>query len=164
MEHTYKPTKILSKSELSHKIAAIKRSKIDEMIHQAAISSLHHAKDSGDITFMTKLFEVMPKSSRRMGLKKWAMDNAPLTFDADKQTFGLKKKRSDGDWNLREADEKPFWKHSVEGALPQEVKVEDVEKYLDRLINGGTEKKPATAEVIELARYLKEKVKETKVA
>jgi len=91
MEHTYKPTKILSKSELSHKIAAIKRSKIDEMIHQAAISSLHHAKDSGDITFMTKLFEVMPKSSRRMGLKKWAMDNAPLTFDADKQTFGLKK-------------------------------------------------------------------------
>lgn len=67
---------IMSKaSEIEKAIVSIRRrgQKLDIDIQSCALSCLHHIEAHKDITLLCKLYDAMPKSSRRNALIEWAV-------------------------------------------------------------------------------------------
>lgn len=122
------------KRDIQKRITSIRNrgAKIDRDIHETAVLTIEHARDHGDITLATKLVNAMPKSSRRKALIAWYGAFAPVTFQSKNEAFKLKKKRSQEDFLVDEANETPFWDYTKE-RNPQPY---TAEKAINAFING----------------------------
>ena len=108
---------IHEKRKLAASITGIaKRGKaLDEDIHQCAVSALHHAAEHGDLTFLRRIVDAMPKSSRRLALIHWATNHAPVKYQKkDGQFKVIKSKNQAENWLVNTAMETPFWDFSKE--------------------------------------------------
>lgn len=105
--------------------------KMDRDIHETAVLCLVHAREYDDITLLSKLTAAMPKSTRRKALIAWANAHAPVNFQTKTEQFKLKKKRSQSDWHVDEADAVPFWEFTKEKAPAQY----DLNKAINGFVN-----------------------------
>lgn len=122
------------KRDIQKRITSIRNrgAKMDRDIHETAVLCLYHARDAGqgDITLLSKLAAAMPRSSRRKALIAWAVAHAPVTFSEKEDQFRMKKKRTEADWYIEEADAVPFWDYTKEKKPAQY----DLSKAVDGLV------------------------------
>ena len=149
-------TLITNAAELRQRIRDIYHAgrKIDGDIHVAATSCMFHAGEHGDVTLFERLLDAMPKSSRRVALITWGEMYFPITVNRKTGKTKLKPKRTAEDWQHDVAQAVPFWEASKEEAKPVEQKVETIRNYLERLAQGGSEKKPATEDAMRVSKEL----------
>lgn len=98
---------------------------MDERIHSVGVSIAHHAEQHGDWTEFQRLYDVMPKSSRRKALVTWIIDHTPLKFD-DKAGLFVKAKTNKKPYDFEAMNQTPFWEYTKEV-----VQSLDVDKLLD---------------------------------
>jgi hypothetical protein len=90
--------------------------KLDDAIHQAAVSALWHACTFGDATFVERLGNALPRGARLKGFALWVRDFAPINITIKDGNFkAINKKGWKADeFLLAKAAAEPYWSHSPE--------------------------------------------------
>jgi hypothetical protein len=111
------------KTRLSAAIASIKRrgNNLDRDIWAAAVGSIGHAQEHGDLSLFSSLLSAMPKGSRVQTLIQWAQHGAPLNvaFNKDKNAYKVSVDRKSesftesdrSDWDLGSLAETPWYEY-----------------------------------------------------
>lgn len=111
-------TYITDTKKLDKAIASIGTAgaKLDTAIHTVAMSCLYHASVHGDVEKTVALVKAMPKSSRVKGLIAWIECFTPVRIKlGDNSVSGrLEKGWKAEDFELSNADAKPFWSWKAE--------------------------------------------------
>jgi len=100
--------------------------KLDADIQITGLSCLNHNQEHGDVTLLCKLFNAMPKGSRRNALADWALKFGKVVLNEDKSTakelpFLFKKT---GSTDLSAASETPWYDCKPEKELLEEFNFE----------------------------------------
>jgi hypothetical protein len=95
--------------------------RLDDDIQTCGLSVLAHIEKCGDITLFVRLFEAMPKGSRRNALVEWATQCGKLSVNLDetkkdKPFLYAKDKTTD----IVKAMEKPWFECKPEKAIEEE--------------------------------------------
>jgi len=79
---------ITTATEINKAIDSVQRrgKKLDDDIQLTALSCLNHIEQHGDVTLICRLFNVMPKGSRRNALAQWALAFGKVQLNDDKDT------------------------------------------------------------------------------
>lgn len=129
-------------AELNKAIASIQNrgAKLDQSIHEAAVSVLVHAKAHGDTTLADKLVHAMPKGGRKLALVEFLLAFGPvskLDTVADKeriQAGGVFKLDKEKELRQAEAEAMPWTEFrkepSVQEAFDAQAAVASVLKRL----------------------------------
>lgn len=131
-------TAILSKADTDKLITSIKGrgAKLDNDIHQAALSALAHHADHGDVTLINRLIVAMPKSARTNALVAWALAFQPLLMKnptKDATAPLAHNKAGEGEaFTVAKADETPFWEFKAR----EGVSVFSFDSYITSLTKG----------------------------
>lgn len=96
--------------------------KLDQDIQDCGLSILSHIDKCGDVTVFWKLYEAMPRGSRRNALVDWACSFGKLAVNLDDATkkdkpFVYSKDKAT---NIEGAVEKPWFEFKPEKALDEE--------------------------------------------
>ena|SRR5690625_4561164 len=108
--------------------------KLDEDIQLAGLSCLNHIDQHGDVTVLCRLFNAMPRGSRRNALAAWAAAHGKVQVNVDSKTNKEKPflfDRTRGT-QLEAAAESPWWDFKPERPLEEEF---DFEAALAALFN-----------------------------
>lgn len=111
-----KVTLITEAAKLTAALDTIKTSgaKLEQLVHTAAVSSMHHADQHGDIGFMTRLIDVLPGFARRNALIAWAIAFGKFKPSEDGKSVEYDKF---GKTDLSAAEKTPFWEFKPEPAF-----------------------------------------------
>lgn len=85
----------------------------DKDVHIAAVSTLMHADQHGDITLAQKLVDALPASQRKNALRDWFLAFGKFGYDQQNKTFTY---NGEATTKTQEAMEKPFWAFKPEPA------------------------------------------------
>lgn len=97
-----------SLANINKMIGNIKRSKINQMIHECAMAIIRHAVEYGDHSKMVELKKALPSSIRISDFNTWVVYHTPLNWDIKEGKY-KKVKSKDRTWKVEEADATPFW-------------------------------------------------------
>jgi hypothetical protein len=128
-------TKILDAAGTNKLILSIKTraGKLQNDVHQAAVSSLAHAVNHGDVTLLNRLLMALPASARRNALAAWAIKFGPFIANTDKTTKSeaplMHMKRDDSD--IQGAIAQPYWELKASEDGDKEL---DIVKSFDSLL------------------------------
>lgn len=131
-------TAILSKADTDKLITSIKGrgAKLDNDIHQAALSSLDHHAKHGDVTLINRLIGTMPKSARTNALVAWALAMQPLLMKnpaKDAANPLVHNKSGEGEaFTVAKAIETPFWEFKAK----EGVSVFSFDSYITSMTKG----------------------------
>jgi hypothetical protein len=128
---------MLNLKQIKHNITLINRAGqvMDERIHLTGVSILSHAKEHGDWSQMQRLYEALPKSSRRKAFEKWVCAFSPLKFD-DKLGKFMKPKKTKVEYDVEGADATPFWDYTKEVAQSLDLdKLLNLETLIEQAVN-----------------------------
>lgn len=129
---------------LSKAITAIGKlgAKLDESIHAAAVSTLYHAEQHGDVTMAARLVLAMPQSSRRKALILWLQAFGPLKVqngeDGKFAGFTISKGKKARPFDVDGAMATPFWDFTKE-RNPAEFTIEALVSYVQRKLKNAVE-------------------------
>lgn len=128
---------------------ATRGKKLDKDIHQAAVSSLVHAAQHGDITVAVRLTEALPKSGRKNALIAWLTSFGPFALgEGNKLVY---KKLEDGQLNVQAASAEPFWEFAPEPAyVPFDLKAQ-IEKLIGKAEKAAADPEHAAENAVDLA-------------
>ena len=117
---------MLNIKEINKNITLIKTAgkKLDDRVQNTLVSIFNHAEIHGDWTAIQRLYDVLPKVSRRKAFVRYTIDHSPLNFD-DKLSLFAKSKNKARSWEVEKASKVAFWDYTVEI-----VKAVDVDKML----------------------------------
>lgn len=81
-------TKLQGADAINKEIASIKAAgaKFDKRVQECAIACLEHMDKHGDHTLLVRLYQALPKGSRRGSMATWIMRYSRLTANDDKAT------------------------------------------------------------------------------
>lgn len=150
--------KILDATATNKAIVSIKTraAKLQTEVHQAAVSSLNHAINHGDVTLMNRLLLALPASARRNALAAWAVKFGPFIANTDKSTKGdsplAYAKREDHD--LQGAIAMPYWELKASEDGEKELDIAKAYGSLMTRIKNLHDAAPAGAEKDKLAAML----------
>ena len=110
-------TVTMTPAQLTRAITAIGNSgaKLDEQIHTVAIQAMLHARDTGDVRPLTRLFYAIPKSGRALTFKTWVCDFMPAVWVKEeakgtlREHFRLKANHEPDQFKIVEAARTPYW-------------------------------------------------------
>lgn len=149
---------ILSQSAVSELIAGIKTRAhtLQSEIHQAAVSTLDHAREHGDYRGALGLVNALPNGQRVQGLIEWFREfsSGKLVFKKGNDgafTCELKKDRKDADFLIEAAMDTDFGTLTRE-AKPRTVTVEALIKMIEQKANNTELNTDGTAKVSPEAR------------
>lgn len=115
-------------ANIINKIAGLKKSAstFRTNVQEIGLLALAHAKDHGDASLLSRLFDAVGAGSNRSSLKAWLFNAAPLSekdakgakdafsVNGKDKVFGLKKDRSEDDWNMDYANATNWWEAKSE--------------------------------------------------
>jgi len=124
-----KTTILQDKSKFNALLDTIKSSgaKLEQQVHQAAVSALYHADQHGDVTGMQRLIDVLPGFARRNALIAWAIAFGKFAPSEDGKSVDFAKH---GKTDLEKAEATPFWEFKPEPAF----KPFDLQAELSKLV------------------------------
>lgn len=157
---------ILNRDECKRAIAGIRRvaGKVQERIHQVAVSTLAHIRDHGDTTLATSLLDALPNGQRREALAFWygRFSNGKAAMRLDKQSGSwickLAKDRSPEDFDVEGAAKITFADLTKEKKPGQTFTAEQLVKWLRSKANDDSVYEDGTPKVEEAARDLAAKI------
>lgn len=165
---------LFDKETCTRNIARIRKAgaKIQELIHQTAVSTLAHVRDHGDYTLALSLMEALPNGQRVKALAYWfrhfSNEAMILNLGSEGWTCKLAKKRTAEQFDIEAAMQTTFADLTAEKD-PSTMGVKEVVAFLKRKANDdakfrGTEKPRVSSQARELLAYLyvqaQEKAKE----
>ena len=129
---------IRNKEETLKAIGSIqgRANKLQEDIHQAAVSCIDHLNKHGDTSLINRLVLAMPKSQRKNALIKWAIAFGKLAMNDDKAThkeMPLVYDKAKPVLELELAIAKPYWEFVAEEGEAV-FKLDTVTKYVHNII------------------------------
>ena len=116
---------ILSKDALNARINWIKSrsSRIDEAIHQAAVSALHYLNtpEIQDVGYAQRLVDALGKAHRRETLKAWFMHYGKCQLKDNQLVFLKRRDITPENFKkfIEDAEDKPFWTKQEKDATKQ---------------------------------------------
>lgn len=148
----------MSKVEIEKNIASIGRrgALLDKDIQATGLAVLAHIEDHREVSLFKKLFDAMPKGSRRNALVAWAVGYGQVAVNMDKATKAAqpflfnKEKKAD----LKAASEKAWFDFKKEKepaeAFSFETELEAFQKKVKAWVKAGkiSEQDPAVAAII----------------
>ena len=149
----------ISQSDISKAIGSILRrgKNLDRDIWQTAVNAVAHAQQHGDCSLLGRLYQAMPKGSRRQTLAAWV--SAATNIEINNQGKARLNKDDDRfpspeDWNMEYLLSVAWYDHKTE-QKETEFGLDDLRKYLTRLESAkNTNRKKYSAEVKEMAKLL----------
>lgn len=132
-------TEANSLKAINNKISNIAKNagKLNDLIHDTAVSIMVHARDFGNCMPAAQLLDALPKSHRRGLLIKWFSAHSPITIvkmaKSDRMKAHLSGDKADRVWELDAAMATPFFAMSDTDREP-EVPL-DYEKFHGNVIN-----------------------------
>jgi len=139
----FKP-KFTNTTDLGKAIDSIARrgAKLDEDIQDAALSCLHRVQEHGDVGYLCRLFNSMPRGSRRNALAEWAAKYGKVKINMDKTT---NKEQpflywKEGNTDYEGAVSEPWYKCKPEKPVDEEF---DFASQLQRLLQKAQKAKDA---------------------
>lgn len=108
-----KTTILQDKSKFNALLDTIKTSgaKLEQQVHQAAVSALYHAGEHGDVTGMKRLIDVLPGFARRNALIAWAIAFGKFAPSEDGKSVDYAKHATT---DLEKGEATPFWEFKPE--------------------------------------------------
>lgn len=88
------------------KSIATRGKSLDKDIHIAAVSTLMHADEHGDVTLAQRLVDAIPQSARKNALKDWFLAMGKFSYDTQNKTLIFNKQ---GVTMKDKAIATPFW-------------------------------------------------------
>lgn len=88
--------------------------KLENDLHVAAVSTLHHAGQHGDITLANRLLEGLPASTRKNALREWYLSFGKFKWNEEEKALAYDKTKQS---MLDEAIATPFWEFKPEAAF-----------------------------------------------
>lgn len=121
--------KTLNRAEIDKAIASIQSrgAKLDKDVHVTGVSILAHIEQHREVSLMVKLFNALPKGSRRNALVAWAIQYGQVAVNMDKATakdFPLVFDKSKAT-RLTEANANPWFNFKKEKAPADEFSFDD---------------------------------------
>jgi hypothetical protein len=115
-------------ANIINKIAGLKKSATTfrANVQEIGLLALAHAKDHGDASLLSRLFDAVGAGANRSSLKAWLFNAAPLSekdakgakdafsVNGKDKVFGLKKDRTDADWDMEYATKTMWWDAKAE--------------------------------------------------
>lgn len=148
----------MEKAAIEKSIASIGRrgALLDKEIQTTGLAVLAHIEDHREVSLFKKLFDAMPKGSRRNALVAWAVGYGQVAVNMDKATKAAqpflfnKEKKAD----LKAASEKAWFDFKKEKepaeAFNFETELEAFQKKVKAWVKAGkiSEQDPAVAAII----------------
>lgn len=150
----------LKQARATIKLVATAGKKLDERIHQIAVSGINHylGEGNGDTTILTELAHAMPKSARGKALAYWTTKNCNVKWSskahAGKGGYVKVNKKEKPTGTLEAAIAMPFWEKPEDG--PSQFKGYDREA---EVLNFVKRLKAKEAKLAELSEDDSKKVK-----
>lgn len=134
-----------SMAKINQMIGTIKKSKINQQIHECAIAIMRHAVEHGDHSAMTKLKRAIPASVRISDFNTWVIAHTPLNWDKNEAKY-KKVKSESRTWQIEQADAIPFWvftedKPEIEKPIDAMAKLMAAVKSVQKSLEQGKEVK-----------------------
>lgn len=129
--------------------------KLENDLHVAAVSTLHHAGQHGDITLANRLLEGLPASTRKNALREWYLSFGKFKWNEEEKALAYDKTKQS---LLDDAIATPFWEFKPEPAFKPLDIAGSLMSFLNRVDSATAKGQELSAEELAVVKAVREMV------